>query len=189
MVIVTPTVGADAVAVVAIDDFFLIGGFGIGGAEIAVEVFLTRQIGAPGRLAGAAIVHGAERHCAGRISFGFQEIMAGSRADDLHRRVVGDTAVERAVLDNGPTVVALGDFHDGYALQVLQLQNIIGIGWNAVLRCGQVDVSVGVFVVDDDQLATAERERLHAVGVFAEDAVGFLHRATIGHIVTVGIGE
>ena len=183
MVVVTPAVDRNAVAAIPCGDVFRVAGFGIGGAEVAVEVFLTGQVGAPRGFAGAAVVKGAEAFGACGIGICLEKIMTGSRADDFHRGVVVDAAVEGAVGDDVPSSIRFADFHDCDALQVLQFAHVFGIGWCAVLRGGEVGAAVGVFMVDCNQFVPIEGESFHSVGVFTENQIGAADRAAIGDIV------
>ena len=140
----------------------------IAGREVAVEVLLAGQIGAPRRAAVAAVVPGAKRADAHRIGLGLEQVVAGGRSGDLHRRVGRDAAVERRILHDLPFAVRLRDFHDGDAVGRLALAHVV-----RVLRLHRIahaigDRSVGIFVVDRQDAAPAGREQGHAVGIVAE---------------------
>ena len=72
---VAPVLQADAVALHGIGH----GIVGVRGGEIAVEVLLAGEIGAPGRPAIAAIVPGAERLGAGGVGRGLQQVDGRAR--------------------------------------------------------------------------------------------------------------
>src|SRR5690606_28664136 len=61
--------------------------------EIAGPVFLTGEVGTPGRVAVTAIVDGAPGHGALRAVPGFHQVATAHRAVDLHGGARGDAAV------------------------------------------------------------------------------------------------
>ena len=69
--------------------------------EIAVEVLLGAEPGAPGRDAAGAIVEHADDLAAGRVGRGLQQRVAGGRAGDLHP--VSDAVMRRLYLLSGTT--------------------------------------------------------------------------------------
>ncbi len=66
-----------------------------GAGEVVVDVFLGREVGAPGRLARRAVGEGAQHARAGGISVGAHQRMAARGAMDIHGRARGDAAVVR----------------------------------------------------------------------------------------------
>ena len=97
--------------------------------------------------------------------------MPGGRTRDRDLGLMRDPPVERAVDHDLPAVRAARHLEDGHALQLLQRVDIIG-ALHLARRARQVDLGVHVFVVDGDDLVAVDLEQLHAVGVFAEHAVG-----------------
>ena len=102
---------------------------GIARREVAVEVLLASEIGAPGRAPVAAVVPGAVRDGAGGIGGSLQHVVAARRAGDLHRRVRGDAAVVGRILDDPPGAALLRDLEDGDAVTGLALAYVVvGLG-------------------------------------------------------------
>ena len=85
--------------------------------EVAVEVLLGGDVGAPGRDAAGAVVDRAEHLRAGRIGAGLQAVVAGGRAGDLHLGVGGDAAVVGRVRHDLPFAVDLADLDDRVAVR------------------------------------------------------------------------
>ncbi len=78
----------------------------VAGIEIAVEVFLARQVGAPRRLAAGAVVQRAEHSDTCRIGGGAQQPMARRRPAHPARRAGGDAARMRRRPDHLPAARA-----------------------------------------------------------------------------------
>ncbi len=140
---------------------------GIARREVAVEILLAGQIGAPGRAPVAAVVPGAERGRAGGVGGGLHEVVPARGPGDLHRRVGGDTAVVRRILDDPPGAVLLRDLDDGDAVARLALAHVVGGLGFPRLAVGEHDVEVHVLVVHGEDVLVAVGEQRHAVVVVA----------------------
>ncbi len=145
-------------------------------AEIAVEVFFAGQIGAPERLAGAAIVHGALRRAAFRIGVGPDQIGARGRAVHGHRRLMRDAAVIGAVEHHGIAIATVSDFQHRHALHVFEEFHLVRIAGHAFRFCRQVDLRVHIFGIDGKDCPVAIDKGLHAVRVLTEHPVRHLDR-------------
>jgi hypothetical protein len=151
---------------------------GVFGAEVAVPVLLTGQIGAPGRHPVRAVVEGAHRGVVG-----LQGGMAGpDRAREPHRGGPGDAPVEPRV-DPPPAATDAGDRDHADAVGGQGLVDLF-LGHDRV-AVGVQDGAVGVLVVEHQQPASAalpavpEGEEVHAVVVHA-DLSGLLGGAVGG---------
>ena len=179
--------------------------------EVAVEVLLGGQPGAPGGDAAGAVVDGAEHGRPGRVGGGLQPRMAGRRAGDRHRRVGGDAAVLRPIGDDTPLAVDLPDLDDGAAMGGHLDRHPPGVGGSGrdlVLRrlllaaddggrgrdgdeVGEHQVRVGVLVVDHEQAVlggAVDGEVADVVGVVAE-LPGLRLGALVQRIERRGVGE
>ena len=161
---IAPVPRADAVALERGADLDV----GIARREVAVEVLLAREIGAPRSASVAAVVPGAEARRAGRIGGGLQEIVPAGRSRDLHRRVRGDAAVEGRVLDDGPHAVPLLDLDHRDPVAGLALAHVVRVSRCAGARTPVDDAEVHVFVVDREDVPPPAAEQRHAVDVVAE---------------------
>src|SRR5690554_2341859 len=84
--------------------------------EIAVEVFLGHDVGAPRGYAAGAVVDRADNARAGRVFVGLDAVMAGNRTGELHRRGRRDAAVVLAVWDDLPLAFSPTDLDDRTAM-------------------------------------------------------------------------
>src|SRR5690606_9020410 len=136
-------------------------------------VFLAGQVGAPGRVAVAAVVVGAA--CAGAIGreAGLHMGRAAQRTGQLHHAGGGEAAVERVIVDHPPAAVLLADAQHAHAVGIDLLAHLlggapaIGVARRAV---GVKGLLIDVLVVHHQQtvLGTAvEGEEMHAVVVHA----------------------
>ena len=141
-------------------------------------VLFTGEVGTPGRVTVRAVVIGAARgHAGGRVG-GDNEVAAGHRPGQIHRRIGGDAAIVGGVVSHTPAaVLILRHAHDGHAVGidlgshfVGRTRAAVGIGRATVRRpeCALVDV----FVVHREQEIArrgflAQREVVHAVMVHA----------------------
>ncbi len=120
-------------------------------AEIAVEVFLRDEHGAPGGLAAGTVVEGARNAGAGGVGAGTQSRVAAGGAGHLGEGAAGDAAVVAAVLHHGPSAGAvLPHFQDAVAVGGqfhLHLPGIEAVPPGA----GPHQVGVGVLVVHAQQ--------------------------------------
>ena len=92
-------------------------GDGGGVGPVLVDVLLARKEGAPRGHTAGAVVEGAEDRSAGRIGGGLEQVVAGSRPDDLELGLPGDAAVQRAELALELTGLGvLGHLEDGVAV-------------------------------------------------------------------------
>ena len=157
-------------------------GLGIGhllgiAAEVAVEVLLGRQPGAPRRRAAGAVVQHAENLAAGRIGRGLELVVAGGGAGHLERRVGRDAPGVLAV-DHLPGAAVAGDLDDRPAVRgQLDLDLRLGgleVDVTARAQAREHQAGIGVLVVDDHEEAIARRaaggQRMQAdeVAVVAE---------------------
>ena len=157
-------------------------GLGIGhllgiAAEVAVEVLLGRQPGAPRRRAAGAVVQHAEHLAAGRIGRGLELVVAGRGAGHLERRVGRDAPAILAV-DHLPGAAVAGDLDHRAAVRgQLDLDLRLGgleVDVTARAQAREHQAGIGVFVVDDHEEAIARRaagrQRMQAdeVAVVAE---------------------
>ena len=163
---IAPVLQADAVALHRVRH----GIAGVRGGEIAVEIFLAGQIGAPGRPAVAAIVPGAERGRAGGVGRRLEQVVAARRAGDLHRRVGGDAPVEGRVDHRPPAAVLHRDLEDADAVAGLALAHVVGGLRQAGGAVAVDDPPVHIFVVDGEHGPAIDEEGGHAVIVVAEGA-------------------
>ncbi len=131
--------------------------------EVAVEVLLAGEEGAPRGGAVAAVVDGADRVHARRIVVGDEEIVAAGPAGETHRRVGGDAAGVAGV-DHVPAVVALLHRHDGDTVGGLLLAGLLRRPVLATV--GKEEMAVGVLLVDAEDAErrrAVDREELHPV--------------------------
>ena len=84
--------------------------------EVAVDVFLGHDVGAPGRDAAGAIVDRSEDLVAARVCGGLKPGAAGGRARQLHLGARRDAPVQRALAHHLPLAVHLADFDHGAAM-------------------------------------------------------------------------
>ncbi len=133
--------------------------------EIAVEIFLGGEIGAPRRDPSGAIVERAEDVPARRIGARLHPLMTGRRSIDGHRRVGGaDAAVVGAVEHGAPPILALRDLDDGDAMgrhfDRDQLGRHVGKADQVLAGdAGEHDLLVGIFVIDAEKAAPAAVRR------------------------------
>ena len=161
---VAPVLQADAVALHRVRH----GKVGVGGGEIAVEVLLTGEIGAPGRPAVAAIVPGAERRGPGGVGRRLQQVEAAHGAGDLHRRVRGDAPIEGRIEHRAPGAFLHLDLEDADAVPGLALAHVVGILRQAGVAVAVNDRPVHKLVVDGEHGPAVGKEGGHAVIVVAE---------------------
>ena len=164
---ITPVLQADAVALHGIGH----GIVGVRGGEVAVEVLLAGEIGAPGRPAVAAIVPGAERRGSRGIGRRLQQVVAARGARDLHRRVGGDAPVEGRIDNRPPAAVRHPDLEDADAVAGLALAHVVGVLRQAGGAVAVDDRAVHIFVVDGEHGPAVREEAGHAVIVVAEGAL------------------
>ena len=146
--------------------------------EVAVEVFLRGEIGAPGGPSAGAVVERAEDELACGIGGRLESIMARRRTVDLHLgNARGDAAVVGAVEHDAPILALARDLDDAHAmghhLDVDQLGGHVleAGGVLALADAGEHHLFVGVFVIDAEETAPArviEREEGDVVVVVAE---------------------
>jgi len=104
------------------------GAFGHLAHEVAVEVLLPGQDGAPGRRAAGAVVQGADHRHAVRIGRGLHPVVTGGRAADRHRRRQhGQPAAEVAVRHDLPPVGAHAHLDHRHAVRRhLDVDEVLG---------------------------------------------------------------
>ena len=136
-------------------------------AEVAVEVLLAGEVGAPRGLAVGAVVEGAKGGASLGVGLGLEQGMARRRAAQCHGGGGGDAAIERPLGVGLPLAIFAYQLHQGDPVGRLGLGDGVGTERLAPIR-KQVFV-VGVFVVDGEQGAIrAQGEEAHAVVVVAK---------------------
>ena len=159
---------------------------GSGAAEIAVEVLLGHQHGAPGCLAAGAVVDRAQHLGPGGVGAGLEQLVAGGRAGERHLGLGRDAACVLAVLDHPPAPVLLDDLDHRAAVRHHFDRALLGrlrseagladgIGVGALLGpAREHELRAGVLMVDMKQAmlgavrAPRQREVAHEVVVVAE---------------------
>ena len=135
--------------------------------EVAVEVLLAGEVGAPGGLAIGAVVEGAKGGAPLGIGLGLEQGMARRRAAQCHGGRGGDAAVEGPLGVGLPLAIDAHQLHQGDPVGRLGLGDRLCTEGLAAIR-EQIFV-VGVFVVDGEQGAIrAQGEEAHAVVVVAK---------------------
>ncbi len=141
-----------------------------GGVEVAVEVLLARQHGAPRGGAAGAVVHRAEHATPRRVGAGPESGVACRRTVDLEAGVHGDAAVQpRAADRHRPPRSRPGaapDLHDRHPVRGhrdLLDRDVV------VQTRREHQLLVGVLVVHHEQRPVAgQRQHAHVVAVVAE---------------------
>ncbi len=155
----------------------------IGVAEVAVEILLAGEEGAPRRPAGAAVVEHAQHLAAGGVGRGLHQVVAGARALQRHRRVAVDAPVVRRRLHVLPAAVGRAPHvrHRGTVTGLALACLLVGEGQQPIGSIGarsEEILGIDVLVVDDQQAFVAavavavgsgiEAEEPHAVVVVAD---------------------
>ncbi len=145
--------------------------------EVAVEIFLGGEVGAPGRDPSGAIIERAEDVPARRVGARLHPLVPHRGSIDCHRRVGrADAAVIGAVAHGPPPILALRDFDDGDAVGRHFDRDELGRHvWKAdqilASDAGEHDLLVGIFVIDAEEAAPAafvERQEGDVVVVVTE---------------------
>jgi hypothetical protein len=158
---VAPAVLADAPAA-------LVRGGLVGAAEVAGEVLLAGEVGAPGRHARGAVVEGAERQPPGRVGRRLHHRVAGRRPADRERRVRREAPRVARRPHRLPAVALEPHLADRDAVRGLALLHLLG--GPRLHAAGVQQAVVGVLVVHHEQAArraALEREEVDAVVVHA----------------------
>ena len=125
------------------------------GRQIALEVLLGGQIGAPRREAATAVVDGAARAHAGGVVSGDHQVGARNRTGQIDGRGGRDASVKARVGHRPLAVHAAHHLHDRHAVGVDVLADFVGVGGLAVgVLAAAVpgkQGAVGILVVDHQQ--------------------------------------
>ena len=166
------------------------------GPEVAVEVFLGHQVGAPGCHAACTVVDGAHHGHAFWVGIGLHTRMTCGGAVEGHLGVKRcDAAVVFAVAHQFPFAgIVAGNLDDSATVRghfdVDQLgRHACEIDVVLTAKAGEHDLFVGVFVVDAQQAAVGvavQRSKAHVVVVIAEllqlGGGGLVHHVEFGCI-------
>lgn len=167
---------------------------GVGGTEVAVEVLLAGEEGAPGRAAIAAVVEHAQHRGAGRVVGGLHQRMAARRALDVHRRVAVDAAVVGRARHQRPLACGVAPHvRHARAMRGLALaclvqregqQPVRGVGVRLVEILG-----VDVLVVEHQQTLVAAITEAVACCVEAEEGHAVVVVAHLQFLIGRGVGS
>ncbi len=126
--------------------------------EIAMDVFLGHDVGAPGRDAACTIVDRAENLGAGRIGIGLDAIMTGGGTAQRHLGIGGDAAIVCTVEHRLPLAVLLADFDNRAAMGghfdihlFLQERSLLHLAVDDLDEAGEHQVRIGIFVIDYEE--------------------------------------
>ena len=148
--------------------------------EVADEVLLAGEVGAPGRLAAAAVVDGSQHPTATRIGRGLHQGVACSWPADRCRGSGGDSTGPRRGSYNGPLATPCGHFANTDPVGCLGLSNLLSAPVALAITVEQAIVHVLMVHHQEAGLGALDCVVVNAIMVHAE--LCFLFGGGVGRI-------